>query len=867
MKITYLKLRNFANIKTAMGVNEIEIDFLKAKNKIILITGPNGGGKTSMLSCLHPFANNGNLDVRNDNPLVIVGKEGYKEIHYIDGTDTYIIKHYYTQNKESHTIKSYIEKNGTELNPNGNQTSFKDIVKEELDIEPDYLKLVRLGNNVTNFIDHKAAERKAFMGKILSEVDIYLKYFKKINKDMIELKSVISHLIDKIYKLSIDDPDELEKTQKKLKAKIEELSNKISGLNGQLSIIQHEFEKYDPPYVIREMLNAVKEKQAKLQRVMDKQRNPVSTIKDCEKLISQIESEIATIEATITANQLRRGELVNRQDKLIDEMSSVMHELEKISSSEQIRDTEAIIQNIKRKIDGILSHYKFLDAKYTYSKKEIEELIVMLDRCNDILYTTYEFGKAPIVKAIEFILNNDNINTYVENRKNSLTKNKLQATCEYVFNTLVGKKIPKPNCKNSSSCEVMQFYDKLYDLATEVPDAIIEDDTFVTYTKMAYQNISTILDNLREKKSLFDRLPKSIQDMFTLGVLFDRMQNMQPLYDKAPLYSILSEITEYELFEETSAELKSQHEKLNLLRSLEGNSDYFEKRKAEISAEIEDIRQALADIIMQISKDKQSVTSKQDELKLLQELQESLSKKESFESEIATLEESYSTLVELAKQKSEVSRELDEVTFEFNKLQTEFNNNDYKLHYYRTYNDELATYNKTYDEMTLVRSALSSKEGIPLLFIQIYLKNVQDVTNELLEIIYGDDLYIDNFVITADEFKIPYNTKGTDIKDVCYASQGERSFISLALSFALIYQAISRYNILLLDEIDATLDTDNRSKFLQVLEKHISMIDGEQVFVISHNNMFNMYPVDVINTRNETSDENRLAHYLYIKKK
>ena len=264
---------------------------------------------------------------------------------------------------------------------------------------------------------------------------------------------------------------------------------------------------------------------------------------------------------------------------------------------------------------------------------------------------------------------------------------------------------------------------------------------------------------------------------------------------------------------------------------------------------------------------KEEISSKESELKLLDELKESLDKKDSLDDKIQTLQSAYDSIQELAVEKNKLSSELEQVMFEFNKVQNEFNNNDYKLRYYETYNEELKKYNETYDEMSLVRSALSSKEGIPLLFIQIYLKNVQDITNDLLEVIYENDLYIDEFVITADEFKIPFNTKGTTIKDVCYASQGERSFISLALSFALIYQSISRYNILLLDEIDATLDTENRGKFLQVLEKHISMIEGEQVFVISHNNMFNMYPVDVINTKNETDENNRLAHYIQIKKK
>ena len=83
MKINYLKLVNYSNIYTSFKSKEMSIDFKDCKNKIILLTGPNGSGKTSILSCLHPFATNGNLDVRNDNPLVLIGKEGYKDLKFV----------------------------------------------------------------------------------------------------------------------------------------------------------------------------------------------------------------------------------------------------------------------------------------------------------------------------------------------------------------------------------------------------------------------------------------------------------------------------------------------------------------------------------------------------------------------------------------------------------------------------------------------------------------------------------------------------------------------------------------------------------------------------------------------------------------
>ena len=63
MKILRLELENFEAIKHCMHTNRVVIDFQKAQNKICLLIGPNGSGKTTILSLLNPFATLGNLDV------------------------------------------------------------------------------------------------------------------------------------------------------------------------------------------------------------------------------------------------------------------------------------------------------------------------------------------------------------------------------------------------------------------------------------------------------------------------------------------------------------------------------------------------------------------------------------------------------------------------------------------------------------------------------------------------------------------------------------------------------------------------------------------------------------------------------------
>ena len=95
MKILYLKLKNFSTIYTAMNKKEIEIDFTKCKNNIVLLVGCNGSGKTSILSTLHPFAYAGSMDIRSNSNLIMEDKDGYKEIHIKDNDNIYKIQHFY----------------------------------------------------------------------------------------------------------------------------------------------------------------------------------------------------------------------------------------------------------------------------------------------------------------------------------------------------------------------------------------------------------------------------------------------------------------------------------------------------------------------------------------------------------------------------------------------------------------------------------------------------------------------------------------------------------------------------------------------------------------------------------------------------
>lgn len=864
MKITYIKLVNFCNIDAVLKSHKIEIDFSENKNKIILLTGPNGSGKTSLLSCLHPFAYNGNLDVRSELPIIVSGRNGEKEIHIEDGGNTYVIKHFYTPSKESHTVKSYIQKNGVELNTNGNVTSFKDVIKEELELETDFLKLIRLGANVTNFIDLKATERKSFMGKILSEVDIYLMYYKKITTDLREVKSVISHLSDKLQKLGVSGKeDELLLTKDNLAINIKEITNKINKLRALLGGIENDLNKFESGLLIKESIDTLKKKLDKIYKSL--QDNNIS-VEECASILNRKTEELVSKKTKIESIKDTRDTLLNSLNKLMDELDMVDKELSKISNNTDISDAEFIVKELRNNIETRSKELHLADYTPPCSKADMESLIVDVDRCNDILYTTYEFGRQPIEKAISCISSKQSIINYTEESIKRGNKNKLQNMCEYVYKE-ISKKMGniKINCSDGNKCAVYKFYDELYNLATEIPDTIVEDETFLTYLKLSYQNIMTIADILNTHRGTIDKLPDNLKSAFKMDEIFSRIKDTKSLCEKEPLYSELSMITEYELQESDREKLKLAKEKLSLLKKSVSNSEYFENRRSSLIDDIDDTKSKISDITNEFNTINSDISELESDIINYTELKEALTNKESIQSEYDLLCESFVEVSELTSKRKALMEDLQSEEKLLAKCQESFTALEYKLTSYSELSKEMTKYSGIYDDMVDIRDSLSSKEGIPLYYIQIYLHDIKDITNDLLRIIYDDDLVLDDFDINADEFTIPYYTKGLVIKDVSHASQGERSFISLALSFALIYKAISKYNILLLDEIDSTLDTVNRMKFINILEKQIEMIDAEQVFLISHNNMFSMYPVSVINMKNMRDDENKSADLIKIK--
>ena len=859
MYINKLILENYTSIFIGMKCRKITIDFSKRKNRICLLVAPNGTGKTSILSALTPFASLGNLDVRDATSIIREGEKGYKEIEIISGKDIYRIKHFYTPTQKSHTVKSYIMKNDSELNPNGNVTSFKELVKNELDIEMDYLKLIRLGSNVTNLLDLKATERKAFMSKLLDETDVYLKYYKQISKQNLELNTLMKHTFDKINRTGIKDLEESESQLKNIESAIEERTKILMDERNQLAVISSKIKELPNQKDITDELQSYAKQINKLKKSTVDGTN-LDTIKEDSVIIRE---KISEYEEELRKNKAIYDIKYTNLDTYYQEKTKVDEEISKEMSNQTIISLENIISDLEYRIRN--TEPLFSGKEYSLSKKELSDLMAFLQSQEELLQTTYSFGSKPMNRVLDLKKNPSiDIQKYLKESLESAENDSLESACKVVYEKILKEKEERVCPSSINYCDYISIYDEIVNKATSDTKKKHEDSVFMIQCIMIVnENLNTILSKFKEYNQVLNRLPNNLKSFFKSEIIIDKLRKLEPIYPKNQFNDYLSELTEYENFLELKEDLIKKKEELKAEIG-KSHLTYLNEQLEKFTSLIETHKDELESLIEENHDLESKISSLKMKLESINELLEIYEKKDEIESKYKKTEDAYCTLIKLNEEHSKIQFEIATLEHDIDEKTNQSQYLKFQIKDYCSLMEDMQKYTKVLKEIEYIKDAWSTKSGIPSKFIQMYLKETKDQTNNLLDCVYHGDLYIKKFEINDEEFSIPFVKDGCQIEDVRYASQGELSFLSIALSFALTGQSLTRYNIMLLDEIDATLDTTNRSNFLSVLEMQNERINAEQTFLISHNNMFDTYPVDVISLTNERDENNTLINYIDI---
>ena len=894
MKITYIKLENFIGIFNGMNKYSIEIDFTKVNsdNNIVLFQGSNGTGKSCLLSTLHPFS--GTMDDRSE--IILPNENGYKEIHIQNGSDEYVIKHHYFNKKKTKQIKSYISKNGEELNDNGTVRSFEEIVKNELDVVPSFFILSRIGSNVKNFIGLKPAERKNYMSKFLPDVSLYLEEYKKINEKYLSINKKIKSVTAEIAKL--DDEENLKSTKTSLtknlkltKKNMDKILEKINMNKGILATMDVD--------KIEETHDNAKEKIRKATKnikILNEafSSNVTDLIDDGDISYSHDDANIDNEEfiefLNETLSNLRKNLIKYKEDlssnialskkssveieELKKDISKLKKDLNSYKMEKDIDEFKEMLSEYENNLKIINKKIKNFDDKYKLDIEDEDVNILMQffkHIQDDVVFSGYD-----AVTVDDYLSNRYELSALKDDiEKKTKTLNKIKKSinaCELKITELSSKL-------------------KLKDILSNRPSSCKIDSCKFISEALKYANVDEEINKLEESLDDFNTKDTQLsKEIDHLTKMYDYGKNIRRLYKEVIAFSGLDNlkrlipdrfdsldhfmdfipcdknlyIDEFQKAIDYSHLFMDKRDIDKMINEISHNIELLKSKDTlikKISLELDEKTNRLSDVLAENRAYKESI-SENTELSentgsVIFDLEDCIEYSGTYDKSVTVLNKYTEVLNKLKddtdkinsiNEESEVLlKEYKDLSDNYDSLDTQLDDIKYKLKRLDEFKNDLKYLNERYENVGLVRNALSPTKGIPLLFVDVYLKKTRDIANRLLDVAYNGKFYIEDFELTDSDFFIKViKEDGVPVKDVTLTSQGETALIGIAISFAMIQQAEKNYNIILLDEVDKELDSGNRSAFVSIIQKQLEIMNVEQCFIISHNKEFDNANLDLL---------------------
>lgn len=840
LKIRKLKLINELGVKSGLGLNELEIELPDDKS-IFIFRGRNGVGKSNIMKSIHPFSETGVGFIPNE-----IGK---KEIDLInERMDEYHITHIYTPNKTgNHSVKSFITVNGEELNETGQVKSFAEIIKKEFGLTKDILKTQSISSDVNIFKDYSASERGKFLSKFIEELDDILRLDKVIRDKAREVNSVEKHISHTLK--SIGDENDLSIKIKEYESNINSLDNIIVKNKSEIVLFKNELKEIESTDVGEIIDNLDKIKKSYIDIISKYNKDNKNKIENWLKndtacnLLSNTRNQIKnkSVEKELLSKDIKnKEEQINQIENKINQNKSFLLSQDKDMCDKFINDFEAIELQIKEIVDG----YEFIDINHInvietvinnirfiknnggfikdtfidyvsvkdYSEKSIEEAIKHLDEKEKVvdfkinLKQVFLKHESTSIGHCEKMGNNicpyfipENYDNLI-NEKSDITeqKNKFKSIHEIKDNFIYSMNVIKNeiNFVQSIDNKLVSFYNNFVksifsDNYKETIELINKNSDIITTD---FIEISEIIQSLKD--SLFKRNEMKIQ------------------YDKNVDF-----INQYEVKEKENIQLEEKLKDINVADSI--------KQLREIDNDIEYLEKFVLDLDIDHEEIDEIVYEKKELNKQIESHKDDLDKVKQLNNKIHNIE------LDIEKHESDkeiIIRNLDNVKFKLNQI--------------KEMKSQLKDIEGKSHKINLIKKALSPSSGIALLFIDKYLERVRVIANRLLK--SNSDsvgLEFDKFVINDGEFRLPFlkSVNGFSMvnDDIRNGSQGERSMLSTSLSFAFSQIFKSEYNIIYLDEIDGALDDVNKIIFGKMIEQQSRILEIQQVFIVSHNELFN----------------------------
>lgn len=842
------------------------------------------------MSMLHPFKES--FDERKN--LIIEGEQGIKEIDYLYNGHKYEIVHYYGKG-----AKSFIKKDGVILNKDGGVQTCEDYILKELEVSKEYTKIGKLGSNSSKtFVNQTTTERKKYIGTFLNIDDILEKYKIVKNKSSILKKELDSMSLElKKFKTS----DEIKTEITNLKTKLESAEHSLEKLLPEKGALENQI-KIDNAEIgnsnLDELISRKKQKEddvktnLEIKHNLENENSNISN--DTENFKNKLNEEIISLQSDIKVNNEKINSLsllIIDEENQIDsknieisslgkpgdlnilnnEIDSLKNEIDKLKDSIKNNKISKIISDAKKENKNV---HSYLEKFITFSEF-IEKYYTDLNKnYNNTEKVINLFFKDDFEASLERQIKNSR--EVIQSKKDMLeNKKKEYFTRESHLSQLDNLNKRPIDCKIDVCPFIREAlkYKNIIPEMEQLKSEVFQIKKDLELLDVKAENIQEILNLYKNFKIAYaNLLPRDnfIYNYFLNGISLEekicgslsdfQRERIQVKEDAENAINDLSEfvtaLSNIRIKETTKASLE------NVDNSLK---ESYEKQIEESNKKILKYKESLDKIKNDNLKLQEELTSKNELFNKYSDYLSAISKYASASVMLSTTNSEINKLNECLDRKNKSNNRLLYVNNEITRLQniklsatSNINDLTANLGHVENLNKKLNELTKMSKPLEKVLDALSPTTGIPLILIKMYLDETEKIANDLLSVAYGDTFKI-KFVATEKEFSIMVEAKDNIKPDIKMASQGEIALTTISLSLALIEQSIGHYNILCLDEIDGALDVYNKDNFINILEAQIEKLGIEQVFVISHNDAFDIAATDLILLKDNFIDKTNLT--------
>lgn len=892
MRVLYLKLVNYVNVYNGLGKNVLEIDFSKCRNKLCIIKGENGSGKSSIFNTIHPFM--------DESSVFIPDVEVQKFISYLldDGSILEISYSAYrgvnTRSKPSrcYILRRFPDGNVAQLNENGNITSGKEVIFDLLDLNDDYITLSSVSATHKGIGDLTPAERKHYVSSIMGA----------IGQATLEYQNM--------YKLFSSKGTVLKSLLKSISVKLEQIGSVELVQN---SIIQNQKELDILNATHLSLIHDEESIKTKMDSISTNGVSPVDELKELVSRRKELEAKIEEIPKEyiekyteeyiieLTEKNAKLSVQYETLDSQIKELSEKEGRLQTIIDADQVKlealfDKDIYSQYIKQKedlqkqLDFYLSKFKSINFEEydSLSESEFNSILDFVDLFNQVIDSCIDIDEEVRVKALD---PSYEIKDLTEVRETLHMKR--QDLFDKVVSQDASRRVASKFKDIPSDCNHMQDCPFIDDVIKAKLNMVSDEE----YSSLCNQlnDTKSAIEELKKLESFNIRVRGCRYLIREINTSYDAISNilnrhLHSFYPQISRYKDYNEFISYSVINliKLNVDTESYREYSSFITTIQSIEKDIERLDKEIQKIESSNTESIAlktlinqniSVLQEIQASKAGLLANFGEVKnqfiAIKEAYQCISTAKLFKErymadseELKEIQKKIDSKMDSVKVYAELSKKLSDIQMRSNILSTteipnlsmQIEKAKHQLVLFDQYRKDYAEYNDKYEKLLQLKK-YTGINGIQTIYMEIFMNQIINDANKLLSLLFKGRFTLQPFIINETEFIIPCIDDNGNIRpDISLMSDSQLSEISMIISFILLHKSSRLYNIIKLDEVDDNLDNENRLQFSLLIDQIMNILHFDQCIIISHNNELNLANSDLIITKLEDPEQRRVLY-------